>query len=84
MNLPYKYGDFADFCVLVQIVAIPSIIVEIFIFYFLSGCPMQNLVERVQILKYMECKGFHQMSWLLITVKKVTCLMASVMSIKLF
>ncbi|KAI5418027.1 hypothetical protein KIW84_042606 [Lathyrus oleraceus] len=29
-------------------------------------CQMQNLVERVQMLKYMECKGFHQMYWLLI------------------
>jgi len=32
---------------------------------------MQNLAERVQILKYMACKGFHQISWLHIMVKKV-------------
>lgn len=36
--------------------------------------PMQNLVESPQILKYMECKESHLMSWLLTMERKVRIL----------
>lgn len=36
--------------------------------------PMQNLVESPQILKYMECKEFLRMSWLLTMERKVRIL----------